>query len=96
MQVLLYEFAADKDLRMECQNTNNIIALFLKRKGDFILVGDLMRSITLLQYKTMEGNFEEVTESCCSICDHFYKFVVGCRIRWLAIAIQTGCQRLKF
>nr|CAG4647642.1 EOG090X00HD [Moina brachiata] len=52
--------ATDKDLRMECQNTNNIIALFLKRKGDFILVGDLMRSITLLQYKTMEGNFEEM------------------------------------
>jgi DNA damage-binding protein 1 len=28
--------------------------------GDFILVGDLMRSITLLQYKQMEGSFEEI------------------------------------
>ena len=28
--------------------------------GDFILVGDLMRSITLLQYKSMEGSFEEI------------------------------------
>ena len=28
--------------------------------GDFILVGDLMRSMTLLQYKQMEGCFEEI------------------------------------
>lgn len=28
--------------------------------GDFILVGDLMRSITLLQHKQMEGSFEEI------------------------------------
>lgn len=47
-------------MRLECSNFNHIIALYLKRKGDFILVGDLMRSITLLQYKTMEGSFEEM------------------------------------
>lgn len=29
--------------------------------GDFILVGDLMRSITLLQHKQMEGSFEEIS-----------------------------------
>ena len=32
----------------------------MKRRGDFILVGDLVRSMTLLQYKTMEGSFEEI------------------------------------
>lgn len=32
----------------------------MKTKGDFILVGDLMRSVLLLAYKPMEGNFEEV------------------------------------
>jgi len=37
-----------------------ILTLYLKFKGDFILVGDLMRSMTLLQYKSMEGTFEEV------------------------------------
>ena len=47
-------------MRLECSHFNHILALYLKRKGDFILVGDLMRSITLLQYKTMEGSFEEV------------------------------------
>jgi len=32
----------------------------VRLSGDFILVGDLMRSITLLQYKSMEGSFEEI------------------------------------
>lgn len=49
-------------MRLECSHFNNIIALYLKTKGDFILVGDLMRSMTLLQYKTMEGSFEEVSK----------------------------------
>ncbi|XP_052213076.1 DNA damage-binding protein 1-like isoform X2 [Dreissena polymorpha] len=53
-----------KELNMECSHFNNIIALFLKTKGDFILVGDLMRSITLLLYKPMEGTFEEIARDC--------------------------------
>jgi len=58
--VRLFEWSAEKELRLECSHFNHILALYLKRKGDFILVGDLMRSITLLQYKTMEGSFEEM------------------------------------
>lgn len=58
--VRLWEWTADKELRLECSYFNNIIALYLKTRGDFILVGDLVRSITLLQYKTMEGSFEEI------------------------------------
>ncbi|XP_054261134.1 DNA damage-binding protein 1 [Macrosteles quadrilineatus] len=58
--VRLFEWTAEKELRLECSHFNSIIALFLKTKGDFILVGDLMRSMTLLQYKTMEGCFEEM------------------------------------
>jgi DNA damage-binding protein 1 len=60
LQVRLFEWTSDKELRVECSHLNNIIALYLKTKGDFVLVGDLMRSITLLVYKAMEGNFEEV------------------------------------
>ncbi|KAI5740244.1 hypothetical protein M8J76_002026 [Diaphorina citri] len=59
--VRLFEWTNEKELRLECSHFNNIIALFLKVKGDFILVGDLMRSLTLLQYKTMEGSFEEIS-----------------------------------
>lgn len=58
--VRLFEWTAEKELRLECSHFNNIIALFLKTKSDFVLVGDLMRSLTLLQYKTMEGSFEEI------------------------------------
>lgn len=47
-------------MRTECNHYNNIMALYLKTKRDFILVGDLMRSVLLLAYKPMEGNFEEV------------------------------------
>lgn len=60
-QVRLYEWTAEKELRTECNHYNNIMALYLKTKGDFILVGDLMRSVLLLAYKQMEGSFEEVT-----------------------------------
>uniref|UniRef100_A0A4W4DSQ4 DNA damage-binding protein 1 n=1 Tax=Electrophorus electricus TaxID=8005 RepID=A0A4W4DSQ4_ELEEL len=58
--VRLYEWTAEKELRTECNHYNNIMALYLKTKGDFILVGDLMRSVLLLMYKPMEGNFEEI------------------------------------
>ncbi|RWS30639.1 DNA damage-binding protein 1-like protein [Leptotrombidium deliense] len=58
--VRLFEWTAQKDLQNECNYFNTIIALYLKRKGDFILIGDLMRSMTLLAYKQMEGNFEEI------------------------------------
>ncbi|KAK2188211.1 hypothetical protein NP493_140g03066 [Ridgeia piscesae] len=58
--VRLFEWTAEKELRVECSYFNSIIALYLKTKGDFILVGDLMRSITLLAYKAMEGSFEEI------------------------------------
>ncbi|RZF44982.1 hypothetical protein LSTR_LSTR001943 [Laodelphax striatellus] len=49
--VRLFEWTAEKELRLECSHFNNIIALYTKSKGDFILVGDLMRSIALLQHK---------------------------------------------
>lgn len=59
-QVRLFEWTNERELRLECSHFNNVAALCLKTKGDFILVGDLMRSMTLLQYKTLEGSFEEV------------------------------------
>ena len=58
----LFEWTAEKELRMECHHLNNIMALYMKTKGDFIIVGDLMRSMTLLVYKPMEGSLEEVTQ----------------------------------
>uniref|UniRef100_A0A9L0SW12 Damage specific DNA binding protein 1 n=1 Tax=Equus caballus TaxID=9796 RepID=A0A9L0SW12_HORSE len=45
--VRLYEWTTEKELRTECNHYNNIMALYLKTKGDFILVGDLMRSVLI-------------------------------------------------
>ena len=47
--VRLWEWTQEKELRLECSHFNNIIALVMKTSGDFILVGDLVRSMTLLQ-----------------------------------------------
>jgi DNA damage-binding protein 1 len=59
--VRLFEFNKERELHNECVFSNTIMALFLKTKGDFILVGDLMRSLTLLLYKSMEMNLEEIS-----------------------------------
>ena len=58
--VELYEWAADKELRLDCSNYGNVIALHLKTKGDFVLVGDLVKSVSLLLYKPQESSFEEI------------------------------------
>ncbi|XP_065284154.1 DNA damage-binding protein 1-like [Dermacentor albipictus] len=58
--VRLFEWNAERELRNECSHFNNILALYLRAKGDFVLVGDLMRSMCLLAYKPLEGSFEEI------------------------------------
>ncbi len=58
--VRLYEWQAEKDLHHECSHFSNILALYLKSKGDFILIGDLMRSVTLITYRPLESLFEEI------------------------------------
>ena len=47
--VITSTWLQEKELRLECSHFNNIIALHAKTSGDFILVGDLVRSMTLLQ-----------------------------------------------
>ncbi|TGZ72028.1 hypothetical protein CRM22_002338 [Opisthorchis felineus] len=57
--VRLFDIKEDS-LRLACSFNENIIALFLRRKGDFVLVGDLMRSLTLLLYRPNVNNFEAI------------------------------------
>ncbi|GAX83262.1 hypothetical protein CEUSTIGMA_g10688.t1 [Chlamydomonas eustigma] len=47
-----------KELRPDCSHHGNILALHLATRGDFILVGDLMRSVSLLMYKQEEETLE--------------------------------------
>ena len=47
-------------LHYECGHHGHILVLYLKAHGDLILVGDLLRSVTLLLYKASDGTLEEV------------------------------------
>jgi DNA damage-binding protein 1 len=47
-------------LHYECGHHGHILVLYLKAHGDLILVGDLLRSVTLLLYKASDGSLEEV------------------------------------
>merc|ERR1711871_915697 len=47
-------------LEEECSHHGHITALFLKVRGDFVVVGDIMKSICLLRYKPAEKVLEEI------------------------------------
>jgi len=77
-QVHLYkwtESTADGfELKQECEHGGHILALYLAARGDFIVVGDLMKSISLLVYKPVDGRIEEVRKptSLSHIKDYFF------------------------
>ncbi|XP_022727310.1 DNA damage-binding protein 1a isoform X2 [Durio zibethinus] len=48
-----------RELQSECGHHGHILALYVDTRGDFIVVGDLMKSISLLIYKHEEGAIEE-------------------------------------
>ncbi|XP_028397691.1 DNA damage-binding protein 1-like [Dendronephthya gigantea] len=58
--VSVFEWTSDGELKVECSYHDTVLALYIKCKGDFILVGDLMRSVKLLLYKPVEGSLEEI------------------------------------
>mmetsp|Transcript_12957 Transcript_12957/g.36428 ORF Transcript_12957/g.36428 Transcript_12957/m.36428 type:complete len:1117 (+) Transcript_12957:258-3608(+) len=50
---------SSKELQAECSHVGHILALHVATRGDFIVVGDLMKSISLLIYKPDEHVIEE-------------------------------------
>eukprot|EP01018_Ginkgo_biloba_P031082 Gb_27300 [translate_table: standard] len=50
---------SSRELQSECGHHGHILALYVQSRGDFIVVGDLMKSISLLIYKHEEGAIEE-------------------------------------
>lgn len=58
--VNLIELNSRQDLHIESTYVNATIALHLKRTGDLILMGDLMRSMSLYTYKQLQAHFEEI------------------------------------
>lgn len=49
-----------RELVSECCHRGHILVLYLQTRGDFIVAGDLMRSISLLTYKQVDGQIEEI------------------------------------
>ena len=47
------------ELINECSHHGHIVALYVATRGDWILVGDLMKSMSLLLYKPEEGAIDE-------------------------------------
>ena len=39
--------------RLECSHFNHTIAVYAKVRGDFVLVGDLLRSLSVIQVSTL-------------------------------------------
>lgn len=60
--VRLFEWTTEKELRLECSNFNHIMAVDLKVMNEEVAVADVMRSVSLLSYRMLEGNFEEVAK----------------------------------
>tara|TARA_B100000795_G_scaffold173873_1_gene131219 strand:- start:58 stop:774 length:717 start_codon:yes stop_codon:yes gene_type:complete len=48
------------ELKSVCGHHGHILALYIKSHGDFIIVGDLMKSISLLIYKPLENSIDEI------------------------------------
>lgn len=81
--VCLYEWRADKELHLMCNLINLIETMCLSVKDDFILAGDLIRSITLFKHTDVEPFLQEVARdfrpkwtSCTDILDD-NTFLVG-------------------
>ncbi|KAL6499676.1 DNA damage-binding protein 1a [Orobanche gracilis] len=47
------------ELQPECGYHGYVLARYVQTRGDFVVVGDMMKSISLLIYKREEGAFEE-------------------------------------
>ena len=48
------------ELKSVCGHHGHILALYIKSHGDFIVVGDLMKSVSLLVYKPLENSIDEI------------------------------------
>lgn len=60
LQLYNWEQAEDGSCRLapECSHAGNVLVLYLDSSGDLIVVGDLMKSISLLAYKQDERKLE--------------------------------------
>lgn len=65
-KVQLYKWSEnadnEKELISECGHYGHTVVLYMESRGDFIVVGDLMKSVSLLSYKQLDGSIEEIAK----------------------------------
>ncbi|DAZ92907.1 TPA: LOW QUALITY PROTEIN: hypothetical protein N0F65_013069, partial [Lagenidium giganteum] len=65
-KVQLYKWSesteSEKELISECGHHGHTIVVHMDSRGDFIIVGDLMKSVSLLSYKQLDGSIEEIAK----------------------------------
>jgi DNA damage-binding protein 1 len=59
-QINIGSYSIQAELQLECSIAEHIMVLYLKAQGEYLVVGDVHRSISLLKYKPMESAIEEV------------------------------------
>ncbi|KAH8557053.1 CPSF A subunit region-domain-containing protein [Umbelopsis sp. PMI_123] len=63
-KVEIFQLTIEEDgtysLSLHCSHRSNVLALYIETKGDFILVGDLMESVSVLMYS--DGAIEQVAK----------------------------------
>lgn len=65
-----------RELQSECGHHGHILALYVQTRGDFIVVGDLMKSISLLIYKVKRLDtklFFHLRMNTCQILHYVHK-----------------------
>ncbi len=56
--MLVYAYAA------ECGKAGNVMSLWVCTRGDLVLVGDLMMSLSILRYNSVDSKLEDVACTC--------------------------------
>jgi DNA damage-binding protein 1 len=82
---MMSNFTGSSELQNECHHQGHIMTLFLKSSGDYLIVGDLVRSVSLLRYRSAESTLEEVSRDYNSnfmraieIMDNIDDYYLGC------------------
>lgn len=58
--IRLYEWTMTGELNLETSIFNSILSIYLKSRGYFVLVGDILRSFALYAYNQLSGTFTNI------------------------------------
>eukprot|EP00762_Andalucia_godoyi_P006008 ANDGO_00026.mRNA.1 DNA damage-binding protein 1b len=53
--------AVNRELEIECQSQTQVFITLISTRGDFVLVGDMIKSFSLYAYRSVENKFDEVS-----------------------------------